>query len=282
MLKITPIKLNEICDAVKKVKIYKSKAINSKDIFKGNLFKYFLTKNIYKITVNNYIETYMIKNTKDNILYIIANEDLHKYMAAILNYIQNCPDYYGYTIPILYKSLDEKPVFNSDYIKTCSDIKYMRVIPYSYSFYDNNIEIKQFNINHDEAVRVFLQNKIFENGKKERRELTIEEVTEEEFNSGFIEKLCFILYSLKNPCGYIQIIMLNKLYYLVNFGIIPEYRNNGLGKKLLLFIINKAKEYKIQNLYLTVDNNNSYALNLYYNVNFKELYNILTISILQH
>ncbi len=55
-------------------------------------------------------------------------------------------------------------------------------------------------------------------------------------------------------------------------GVHPNFRMKGLGRKVLLSLINKAKDYKADNAILEVRKDNLAALGLYTSLDFKKVY----------
>ena len=76
----------------------------------------------------------------------------------------------------------------------------------------------------------------------------------------------------------VKIVEIENQYFLVNFGIIPEFRNNGYGYKFLNVISVDCAKKGIKHLYLSVNRHNTSAVELYKKDGFIELYNILTIN----
>ncbi|WP_443110822.1 GNAT family N-acetyltransferase [Caloramator sp. mosi_1] len=67
-------------------------------------------------------------------------------------------------------------------------------------------------------------------------------------SSYFLKDYCYVLYKNHMPIGYGQIIKDRSLYYLVNFGIIEEFRGMGFGYIFLNYILNDIKgKNKIKN-----------------------------------
>jgi ribosomal protein S18 acetylase RimI-like enzyme len=135
----------------------------------------------------------------------------------------------------------------------------------------DGILVRRMVINKEEPVRVKLQNNIFGNAQG-RRELTLLEVYSEERKSSFLKEMCFILDVHGEPGGYGQILISDDEYYLVNFGVINEYRSKGYGLYFLSKIIENCSLSGINHLNLCVDNDNTPAINLYKKLGFKELY----------
>ena len=63
-------------------------------------------------------------------------------------------------------------------------------------------------------------------------------------------------YALVRPDGKI-------MFYLHSIGILPENQNDGLGSKLMEFIINFAKEKNFSELFVITDKGNPRACHLY-------------------
>ncbi|WP_166636347.1 GNAT family N-acetyltransferase [Fonticella tunisiensis] len=148
-----------------------------------------------------------------------------------------------------------------------------------YSFPDD-IRVRKLDISRKDEIylRLELQNKVF-GGKNGRQNLTIDEVIEEQKNPRFLRNMCFVLEINSVPAGYGQILIIDNLYHLVNFGVIPEFRRKGYGYYFLLGIIEECKKYEIEELYLTVDNMNHSAVNLYKKIGFKEIFNQAKIEL---
>lgn len=143
---------------------------------------------------------------------------------------------------------------------------------------NKGLTIRNYTIKKDEELRVKLQNEIF-NNIKGRTELTLKDVLMEEYSPKFIEDLCFILEEKNSPIGYGQIINLNGCYYLVNFGVVPGVRRKGYAKHFLTYIMLMAYKKGINGIYLTVDNYNLPAINLYKSQEYKEIKNTIKIKL---
>ncbi len=71
-----------------------------------------------------------------------------------------------------------------------------------------------------------------------------------------------------NIVGYISS-TLEEFGEILNFFVVYEYRNQGIGKALLNSVILEAKKNKIKSLYLEVSEKNNNAINLYKTFDFK-------------
>lgn len=180
---------------------------------------------------------------------------------------------------------------NVEYLKdseneydTISSVKFMRCNLKDYcknidkNINNKGLSIRKYTLKKDEELRVELQNEIF-NNIQGRTELTLKDVMMEEYSPKFIEDLCFILEEKEKSVGYGQIINLNGLYYLVNFGVVPSVRRNGYAKHFLTYIMLMAYKKGIEDIYLTVDNNNISAINLYKYQGYKEIKNAIKIKL---
>jgi len=79
----------------------------------------------------------------------------------------------------------------------------------------------------------------------------------------------FIVSEIENKIvGYISS-TLEEYGEILNFFVVSEYRNQGIGKTLLNSVIEEAKKNKIKSLYLEVSEKNENAINLYKSFDFK-------------
>ena len=56
-----------------------------------------------------------------------------------------------------------------------------------------------------------------------------------------------------------------------NFFVNPEYRNNGIGNKLMTYLVDMAKRLEVVNITLEVRESNDIAINLYKKYGFLEV-----------
>ncbi|KMT21728.1 GNAT family N-acetyltransferase [Clostridium cylindrosporum] len=190
----------------------------------------------------------------------------------------------GYTFSFNCKNIEYLKESEDEY-DTISSIKFMfcNLKEFAIELKDKTIDnkglsIRKYTVKKDEEIRVGLQNQIFSNVKG-RTELTLKDVIMEEYSPKFIDDLCFILEEKGEPIGYGQIINLNDVYYLVNFGIIPSARKKGYARNFLTYIMLMGYKKGIENLELTVDNHNYPAINLYRSQGFIEIKNTVKIKL---
>ena len=112
----------------------------------------------------------------------------------------------------------------------------------------SNISFKIYNPKEDRKIRCYIQNSVFRN--ESRVPLTTSDI---------------------KPIGYGQIVYNRGGYFIVNIGILQQYRNKGYGKILLSKLINMAYVNGINKLYIRVENNNTNAKLLYHNIGFKDI-----------
>ncbi len=74
-----------------------------------------------------------------------------------------------------------------------------------------------------------------------------------------------------SPLGCASFIRKEKIAFLIGFWINKDYRNQGLGSKLLTEAINQLKNEGIESIELTIDPSNKMALKLYQKHGFKEV-----------
>lgn len=72
-----------------------------------------------------------------------------------------------------------------------------------------------------------------------------------------------------NVIGFICFRIIEDESELLNICVHPEYRNLGIGKRLMEFYINFCKSNQIRRLYLEVNISNQPAIHLYESLSFK-------------
>lgn len=138
---------------------------------------------------------------------------------------------------------------------------------------NEEIQMKRFQI-EDVKARVDLQNLIFDN--KYRVPLSVTDVLLEISKKSYIPELSYFMVQENRYIGYGQINKQDDAYFLVNFGIAPDYRGKGYSKAFLQAILCKAKDYGITEVYLDVNQDNTRAIGLYASSGFKEEYTTST------
>lgn len=135
----------------------------------------------------------------------------------------------------------------------------------------DDIEIREVQDKADVRDRVRVQNDVFEN--RNRIPLTVLDVEKEMRNMSYLPELSLLLKLEGLSCAYGQIINNPSGYYLVNFGVIPEFQGRGLSHYLLADLLKRAKEQKIEHILLEVYESNIRAVRLYEQHGFRRFYN---------
>lgn len=135
---------------------------------------------------------------------------------------------------------------------------------------ENAITLKKFKI-EDIKARVDIQNRIFDN--KYRLPINSADILIEISKKSYIPELSYFYLYENQYIGYGQINKNENLFFLVNFGLIPEFRGKKLSRVFLLNLLEKGKEYGIKELYLDVNEQNTKAVGLYNSVGFIDKHN---------
>ncbi|WMJ81928.1 GNAT family N-acetyltransferase [Clostridium sp. MB40-C1] len=163
-----------------------------------------------------------------------------------------------------------KNSFNHKVLNTLSFIRSKGFLEMSLDLSDININpfdkpdyvsFKKVLIGHDEELRCFIQNAIFQS--KDRIPLEPRDIYYDEIQDYYFGKGAILIKYGDNYIGYGQIILRNGTPYIVNFGIIQEFREKGYGKILLSYLLNILKENNYNKVNIHVDFNNYSAIKLY-------------------
>ncbi|WBW95103.1 GNAT family N-acetyltransferase [Oceanirhabdus sp. W0125-5] len=192
-------------------------------------------------------------------------------------------------------SVDKKTMFVlSDYLDNFKEIEYISSInakcnnllselgfERDQSIIDMQIELKQypeqkyenyiirpFRRRKDEWNRVEVQNSIFY--KKNRTPLTVSDIELDMMQEYYLNNGSYFLTNHGKVIGYGQLILMKGELYLVNFGILHSYRNKGLGKYFLKYLLNKGHAWGYEKMKIKVLNDNDIALKLYSGIGFKK------------
>ena len=71
--------------------------------------------------------------------------------------------------------------------------------------------------------------------------------------------------------GYLDYSLIYDRMEIDNFSVMDEYRNQGIGTKLMAHLISIAIEYRVVNITLEVRFSNDVAINLYKKFGFREV-----------
>lgn len=281
MIKVLRIKLFDFINIYRILHQFNNKKFNYYSDFNESLFKYLINRQCYYLLKDeSLVGIFLINTLSRQIHYIpVVQKDISLFrLIYSLNTNFNLS---GYSLSINHKNLNPNLYRKYFSVHIFDNYKYMSLetnkIPYNTTSNKDNLLFRKMVINKEEPLRVMLQNDIFSNSVG-RRELTIIEVYNEESSSSFLRDMCFILDIEGNPGGYGQILLTDGEYYLVNFGIIHEYRTRGYGEYFLSQIIQNCSLNGVEYLHLCVDNNNLPAVQLYKKLGFKESYNKFSIK----
>ncbi|WP_346880261.1 GNAT family N-acetyltransferase [Clostridium sp. UBA3061] len=134
---------------------------------------------------------------------------------------------------------------------------------------DENISFEIFKEGKDEKYRCLIQNKVFDSAN--RQSINKEDIIYEKYQNYYIPEGCIFIKHKGVHVGYGQLIKKDSKIYIANFGILPEYRGKGYGKKLLKYIVNIAHDLGNSKIYLKCDKKNIEAVNLYIGERFKTI-----------
>lgn len=71
--------------------------------------------------------------------------------------------------------------------------------------------------------------------------------------------------------GYLDYSLIYDRMEIDNFNVLEDYRNQGIGTKLMAHLISIAIEYRVINITLEVRRSNEVAINLYKKFGFREV-----------
>lgn len=131
----------------------------------------------------------------------------------------------------------------------------------------DDIEVEIFNKRENIKIRCELQNSIFFDTS--RVPLQERDILYECEKNNYIPELAYLLKKNDQYIGYGQILLIDDKYYVVNFGVVEEYRRKGYGKKFLNVLLIKAQSYGLDEIYIKVDKSNQVALDLYTKLGFR-------------
>ncbi len=128
------------------------------------------------------------------------------------------------------------------------------------------VEIVNFRKGYDEEYRCNIQNEVFKSSS--RIPLTVEDIFYDELQSYYYDPGAVLLKSGDEFIGYGQIIIDRGEPFIVNLGVLSEYRGKHYGKVLILYLVNLLKHEGFEHVRIKVDSSNVRAFNLYSKVGF--------------
>jgi ribosomal protein S18 acetylase RimI-like enzyme len=247
--------------------------------FNGRLLSYIIVGDVYFITSDKGILGVIINDNISKLFHYIPIDN----SISILKLLHLLSKYFhpkDYSITLNYKDLNYDDLKNFFSLTITENMMYMHIETsnrLNTPKEDTSLLTRNLIINKEESIRVELQNKIF-NNVENRILLTLDEVLDEQISPKFLKNFCYIFERYREPIGYGQILKVDNKYFLVNFGIVAEYRNHGYGFYFLHNLIRECAKADIDNLYLSVNKYNTSAINLYKKIGFKETYNTITLK----
>ena len=126
---------------------------------------------------------------------------------------------------------------------------------------NNKASFIRFKRGKHEKLRCELQNSIF--SSVERSPLTIQDILVDELQDYYVNDWCIFIKHDNIYAGYGQIILQNNVPLIVNFGIMEEHRNKGLGDLLLTHLLNLLYDSGYNEVKIKVNDDNIPAYELY-------------------
>lgn len=142
------------------------------------------------------------------------------------------------------------------------------------------VKFLKFRKGIDEIKRMKLQNLIFKD-TDDHIDISIDDIIYEESQNYFLEDGGIFLSVNGILAGYSQIILEDENEpkpYIVNFGILENFRNRGFGKLLLDYTLNLIKSKGFKEAYITVDSKNIKAYNLYKKCGFEKTFTLCSYT----
>lgn len=174
-------------------------------------------------------------------------------------------------ISYLCKESDSSDFLMKDGFKTTDGTNLMSFDLTNYNYLrDTKYIFKKFLRNKDEKIRLRIQNEVFKSDT--RLPLRVEDIFYDEQQEYYFENGAVFLLLDSEYVGYGQLIIEDNQAFIVNIGILNKFRGKGLGKKLVQYLLNIAKENGYTTAYLKVNLNNNIARNLYESIGFKNEY----------
>lgn len=236
-----------------------------------NQFQQLLIKKQVKLLKNDYryigyiwTENKGNSNCFINSMYIAEDSNTFKYYRLLLNSIKshsiisyNCEKNninYDILIRLGFNKVNAlfemKIILNSIFqIESLNYVKFHKVIR-----------------GRDEQLRCIIQNNIFNSDN--RIPLKVEDIYYDEMQDYYCEDGAILMKVNNIYIGYGQIIMKDNCPYVVNFGVIKDYRNRGYGKMLLKYILNILYKKGKKLVKINVDSENKSAIKLYESIGF--------------
>ncbi|MCY6356667.1 GNAT family N-acetyltransferase [Clostridium sp. ZS2-4] len=133
---------------------------------------------------------------------------------------------------------------------------------------EKGISFKQLIKGIDEPLRCTLQNRIFKH--KDRIPLDIDDIYYDEIQSYYYDDGAIFMKKDNDYIGYGQIIIKAGDPYIVNFGLLNNWRNKGYGKIFMCYLLKILYDKDFKIVKIKVEPNNFNAIKLYKDFGFTE------------
>ncbi|NMM62691.1 GNAT family N-acetyltransferase [Clostridium sp. P21] len=133
----------------------------------------------------------------------------------------------------------------------------------------DDLEFENFKMGFDEQIRCTIQNEVFK--EESRVPLSLEDIYYDELQSYYFDRGAVFLKKDGKHIGYGQIIIEDNTPFIVNFGILEEYRGKGYSKSLFTYLLKICSFNGFDQVKIKVKISNIVALNLYKSLDFKTL-----------
>lgn len=239
--------------------------------------KIFLKRNVKLLYKNNKCVGYIWTNVHKNVCHI---------NALNIEKIDSLQEGYSYLI----NSIKKNPIINYDcenngynynilegigFIKTEGTVELSLNLDKWINFIDipPNINFENPVFHKHEKIRCYIQNEIFKSNS--RIPLTVEDIYFDESQKYYMADCSFFIKKETEYIGYGQVIIEKEQPFIVNFGILQNFRGKGYAKILLTHILNTLQSKGFKKVMIRANSLNKVALDLYKNIGFslyKEIY----------
>lgn len=219
----------------------------------------------------NYIFYVKSINGKFAILTTIKSDDYYFYVSDIYRFynqkinIPHKPFIKKYKFS--YNSITQTDTLNDLGFKKIFSNEILRIDVNSIEFELSNYTFEKLDIDKNAHIRCEIQNEVF--NEEGRYPLKVKDVRYEFSKKCFIEDLAYFIKIDSNYIGYGQILFLKGKYTVVNLCIKEEFRFQGAGRALLKYLLKKAKNLGINQVFIKVNSDNAPAKKLYTDIGFK-------------
>ena len=131
------------------------------------------------------------------------------------------------------------------------------------------ISFKRLIKGKDENLRLHLQNEIFKS--EDRIPLDIGDIYYDEMQDYYLEDGSIFIEVNENFVGYGQVIIKEEIPQIINFGILNNFQNKGLGSIFIRYLLNIIHSKGYDRAKINVDLFNYPAIAIYKNIGFKEI-----------